>query len=82
MVSRKFVDFGYFDKIQIEDNVARSLARSREGDAIKAAQEVIQSLRRQLAKKEELVERYRKMIAENREKEVHQNEVSWTENLV
>ncbi|KAJ3072176.1 hypothetical protein HDU99_002253, partial [Rhizoclosmatium hyalinum] len=42
------------------------MVRRREGEAMKSAQDVIQSLQRQLAKKDELVERYREMIKDHR----------------
>ncbi|KAJ3076959.1 hypothetical protein HDU98_010253 [Podochytrium sp. JEL0797] len=48
------------------DNKTRQLVRRREGEAMKSAQEVINSLQRQLAKKDELVERYREIIKDHR----------------
>lgn len=46
----------------------REMARSRESDAMKAAQGMIASLRRQLTQKCQLVEKYQGMIFEMREK--------------
>ncbi|KAI9366012.1 hypothetical protein DFJ73DRAFT_955828 [Zopfochytrium polystomum] len=56
-----------------DDKIARTMARAREEDAMNAAQEIIKSLQRQLAKKDHLVERYRKMITDIR-KEVAERE--------
>ncbi|KAJ3236898.1 hypothetical protein HDU78_004338 [Chytriomyces hyalinus] len=61
------------------DNKTRMLVRKREGEAMKNAQEVINSLQRQLSKKEELVERYRDMITENRKEAAQQKEVEKAE---
>ncbi|KAJ3018475.1 UNVERIFIED_CONTAM: hypothetical protein HDU68_011137 [Siphonaria sp. JEL0065] len=49
-----------------KDSKTRQLIRRREGEAMKSAQEVINSLQRQLSKKDELVERYREMIKDRR----------------
>ncbi|KAI9349156.1 hypothetical protein BDR26DRAFT_675164 [Obelidium mucronatum] len=48
------------------DSKTRQLVRKREGEAMKSAQEVINSLQRQLSKKDELVERYREIIKDRR----------------
>ncbi|KAJ3415066.1 hypothetical protein HDV05_005592 [Chytridiales sp. JEL 0842] len=65
------------------DDETRSLFRKREGDAIRSAQEVIRSLRKQLAKKDELVERYRQMVQDIRRevKEREENDQSEITNL-
>ncbi|KAJ1568507.1 hypothetical protein HK405_001162, partial [Cladochytrium tenue] len=57
-----------------EDNIARSLARAREGEAMRSGQEIIRSLQRQLSKKDELIDRYRDMIARNRREVAERDE--------
>ncbi|KAJ3333648.1 hypothetical protein HDU76_005628 [Blyttiomyces sp. JEL0837] len=61
------------------DENARSLVRKREGQAIQSAQDVIRSLQRQLSKKDELVERYRKMVTEIRKEVAYREEQEKTE---
>jgi CHASE3 domain sensor protein len=51
------------------------MIRTKENDTMRAAQEIIQSLQRQLDKKNSLVERYRDMIKDIR------NEVSAREDV-
>jgi peptidoglycan hydrolase CwlO-like protein len=57
------------------DDQTRSLMRAREGEAIRSAQEVIRSLQKQLSKKDELVERYRRMIHDIRREVAEREEV-------
>ncbi|KAJ3344968.1 hypothetical protein HDU83_004566 [Entophlyctis luteolus] len=58
------------------DNKTRELVRRREGEAMRSAQEVVNSLQRQLAKKEELIERYRETINEKRKEITEHKEES------
>ncbi|KAI8621520.1 hypothetical protein BC830DRAFT_180184 [Chytriomyces sp. MP71] len=61
------------------DTRTRALVRKREGEAMKNAQEVINSLQRQLIKKDELVERYRNMITEHKKEAAARKEAEKTE---
>ena len=66
------------EKSQISQQVERrdlSWSHEREQEVIRIAEETIESLRRQMTRKDEMIEKYRTIVKELRQDVFHQKEV-------